>query len=258
MFKIILATISATVVIIFFVLSIFFNGILGLFNLATIPLNLLPEFHQSKQIITELTTKNKKLNSDNKGYKQKNSRLKKSNKAYSNKINTIKARHQTKNLNISKKFVERTGKKITSSAIAAGTIGTVGVVFTLAGLEAYYYCEDKQELFNDENILFDINKKFDYEACLNEARKDSEKIVTLVKESLSKEVNNAWDRTKSFSQEQWQKVIEESNNVWQKTRGFSKDQWQNIKINADYIWRQTNYGVKEYLEFLKNKYKYDW
>ena len=197
MFKVILTTISATAVIIFFVASFFLNSILGLFNLATIPLSLLPEFHQSKQIIKN---------------------LKASNSVHRNKIDTIKKRHKTKNLNASKRFSQRSSKKIALSAITAGTIGTVGVVFTVAGLEVYDYCEDKQELLKDENILFDTNKKFNYKTCLDEATKDSKKIITLVKEPIK----NAWNETKDFSQKQWQEVVEEFDNIWKKTKDFSE------------------------------------
>ena len=165
MFKIILTTISATAVIIFFVASFFLNSILGLFNLATIPLSLLPEFYQSKQIIKNLKADKVKLKNNNKALKATNS-------ARGKKINAIKERHKIKDLNAPKKFAKRFGKKITSSAFAAGTIGTVGVIITVAGLEVYDYCEDKGELLKDENILFDTNKKFDYNKCYNEVEKE--------------------------------------------------------------------------------------
>lgn len=284
MFKVILTTISATLVIIFFVASFFLNSILGLFNLATIPLSLLPEFHQSKQIIQNLKTNKTKLKSNNKALitsnkklttnqaklktnnkvltinntKLKNSytALNISNLAHKNKIDTIKKRHKIKDLNSSKRFAERSGKKITSSAIAAGTIGTAGVIFTVAGLEVYDYCEDKQELLKDENILFDTSKKFDYETCLDEATKDSEKIITLIKESSSEAIKSSWNGTKDFSQEQWKIVKKESDDIWQKTNNFNKKQWRNIEISAGYIWRQTSYSVKKYWQSFKDEYDF--
>ena len=249
MFKVILTTISATAVIIFFVASFFLNSILGLFNLATIPLSLLPEFYQSKQIVKNLKADKVKLKNNNKALKATNS-------AHRKKINAIKERHKIKDSNAPKKFAKRSGKKITSSAFAAATIGTVGVIFTVAGLEVHDYCEDKQELLKDENILFDTNKKFDYKICLDEATKDSEKIITLIKESSSEAIKNSWSKTKYISQKQWQQVKEESDYIWQKAKGFNKEQWQNIKTNVDYIWQQTNYSMKEYWQSFKNKYDF--
>lgn len=270
MFKIILTTISATIVIIFFVASFFLNSILGLFNLATIPLSLLPEFHQSKQIIQNLKTNKTKLKNNNKVLKTSNKKLTINNTklknsytalnisslVHKNKIDTIKKRHKIKDLNASKRFAERSGKKITSSAIAAGTIGTAGVIFTIAGLEVYDYCEDKRELLKDENILFDTNKKFDYKTCLDEATKDSKKIIILIKESSSEAIKSSWNETKDISQEQWQLFKKEFDDILQKTKGFNKEQWQNIKINADYMWRQINYSVKKFWQLFKNKYDF--
>lgn len=230
--KTILTTVSATIVIVFFTVSIFLNTILGLFNLAAISLESLTKFHG-------LQHTNKELNS-------KNTKLTNSNKMQTKKINTIKKRHKAKSLNTSKRFAVRSGKKIASSAIAAGTIGTAGVILIVAGLEVSDYCEDKEELLNDKNILFDTNEKFDSGTCLKEAKRDSEEIIISVKKSSSELVENSWEDTKNFTTYQWQEVTKKSDKALQEIKGFSKEQWQNIEISTDYILGKIRY---EYLNF---------
>lgn len=202
MFKTILTTISATIIIIVFVVSISLNGILNIFGLAAISLGQLNKFHQ-------LAQKVKILKKNNTKYKQKNHQLKTSNKTHKQKINAIKNRHQTKSLNISKKFAKRSGKKIALSAAAAATIGTAGVVSAVALLEGYDYCDDKRELLNDENILFDTNKEFNSSECLQSAKNDSEKII-----------HDYWQSTKDFGQDKWNAIKEISNDIWQKIDWF--------------------------------------
>ena len=75
MFRVILTSISATIIIIVFSASIFLNGILNMFGLAKISLESLNSFHQSTQTIKQLKTKNAKLKNANTKYKQKNNKL---------------------------------------------------------------------------------------------------------------------------------------------------------------------------------------
>ena len=74
----------------------------------------------------------------------------------------VKIRHKLKRLKLSKKFIKRTSRKISVSAVSAATIGTAAVVVTIASLEIYDYCNDKKELLEDGNILFKSNEEFDY------------------------------------------------------------------------------------------------
>jgi hypothetical protein len=231
MFRVILTTISATIIIIVFSASIFLNGILNIFGLAKISLESLNSFHQSTQTIKQLKTKNAKLKNANTKYKQKNNKLNTNNTAHKQKINTIKDRHQAKNLNISKKFVKRSSNKIASSAVAAATIGTAGVVLTIAGLEIYDYCDDKRELLNDENILFDTNKEFNYTECLQSAKDDSAKIITLMQKSAPKTVYKAWQETKNFSQDKWSNIKTGTNDLWNQRENinqWTKDKWNKL------------------------------
>lgn len=254
MLKTILTTITATTIIIAFVVSIFINGVLGVFGLAKISLETLNGLQKSALLAEGLKAKNAKLKKDNSRYKkknskyrQKNSKLRANNTAHTQKINTIKERHRAKNLNISKKFAKRSSRKIASSTIAAATIGTAGVATVVAGLEVYDYCEDKAELLGDTNILFDRNEKFDYTKCWKDARNDSAKMMASIKKTASKEISNAWQNTKGFSKEKWGDTKAISGVVWRETKDFSKDQWGNVKTGSNDLL-QKGHGTNEWIK----------
>jgi hypothetical protein len=120
---------------------------------------------------------------------------------------TMKARHKNKKANASKKFLKKAGKRVTSSAVAAATLGTAAVTVIVIGLEVEDYCEDKKELLAEENILFGSDETFDYKKCLSDAEKESEKILTEVKDSVSNSVQESWESTSNYTQEQWDELL---------------------------------------------------
>lgn len=193
MIKVIFTTITATFIVIAFVTSMFLNSILGIFGLISTSLDSFNSLQESKQIMGE-----------------------------------IKKRHKTKKLNASKKFVKRSSKKIASAAVTAATIGTAGVVIVVAGFEVYDYCEDKKELLADENILFKTNKEFDYSKCLNDAQKDSNEIIILVKEAVPEIVASAWEDTKDISNETWESTKKISADAWASTSDATSRWWESL------------------------------
>jgi hypothetical protein len=92
--------------------------------------------------------------------------------------------------------VKRTSTKIASSTVAAATIGTAAVAITVAGLEVYSYCEDKNELHEDEKNLFKTKTEFDFKQCLIDAKKDSNEIIVAVKKAVPEIVGSAWESFK--------------------------------------------------------------
>ncbi|NOQ77313.1 MAG: hypothetical protein GQ475_05920 [Methylococcaceae bacterium] len=155
MIKTIFLTISTCT----FVASLFFNSILATFGLVTTSIESLQQLQQSKKIVEKMKT-----------------------------------RHQAKKKNFSKKFTKRAGAKLSATATSAiPVIGAIGAVVAISGLEASYYCEDKKELQEDENLLFDTNETFDNEQCLAEAQQDSKQLIIEVKETASQSLNDAWD-----------------------------------------------------------------
>ena len=155
MIKTIFLTISTCT----FIASIFLNSILATFGLVSTSIESMQQLQQSKKVVEKMKT-----------------------------------RHNTKKKNFSKKFTKRAGAKLSSTATSViPIIGVVGAIVAVAGLEASYYCEDKKELQEDENLLFGTDKSFDNEQCLAEAQQDSKEMITEAKEAVSESFNEAWD-----------------------------------------------------------------
>lgn len=159
MFKTLFLTISSTITVATFIGSLFLNSILASFGLVSTSIESLQQLQQSKKVVEQM-----------------------------------KSRHKVKKKNFSKKFSKRAGAKLSSSATSAiPIVGVVGAIVAVASLEASYYCEDKKELQEDENVLFGTNKLFDNDQCLAEAQQDSKEIVADAKEAVSQSLSDAWD-----------------------------------------------------------------
>jgi hypothetical protein len=176
-----------------FVVSTFLNSILGLFGLASTSIETLNDLRNSKQI-----------------------------------VENIKTRHKAKKINVTKRFVKRSSKKIASSAVSAATIGTAGVVVAIGLLEAKDYCEDKKELHEDEKILFGIKDEFDSDKCFNAAKKDTKEIIISVKDAVPEIVDEAWEDTKDFSNETWEATKEMSADAWGASLKTLEGLWKRI------------------------------
>lgn len=142
MVKSVLSTFSITVVTMLFVVKLFFSSMLGFLGYATLPLEQFQKLKASQQV-----------------------------------VNKLKANHKAKKVKVTKRFFKRTGKKVGATAISAATIGTVAVVGTLTYIEINEYCEDKNTLIEEENILFNKSDVFDFDACVEEVKSDSSKIT---------------------------------------------------------------------------------
>jgi len=108
-------------------------------------------------------------------------------------VDKIKARHQAKKSRVTRRFAKRTGKRVASSAVAAATIGTVAVVAVVAGLEVVDYCDQKEALNEEANILYDRDEAFDYQFCLEEGMEESRQIIETAIDDSSTVVQDAWD-----------------------------------------------------------------
>jgi hypothetical protein len=193
MFKVIFTSISTTLIVISFTASIFINSILGAFDLVAMPFEKFNQLQESHNVIDK-----------------------------------VKKRHQEKKTNVSKKFVKRSSKKIASSAVSAATIGTAGVVITVAGLEAHSYCEDKKEIQEDGNLLYGTDIKFDFKQCLIGAKEESSEIIFSVRKAVPKIVDNAWEETKEISSETWESVKNTSTQAWTSALETSSDFWNSL------------------------------
>lgn len=195
MIKIILITFSAAISVVVFVASMFLNSILGAFGLVSTSLDTFNNLHETKQI-----------------------------------MDVVKKRHKTKKLNASKRFVKRTTQKVAASAASAIIPGiAVGTVMvTVIALEAVDYCNHKEELHNDGNILFGTDNSFDYDTCMNEAKNDASEIMTSAKKAVPELVSSTWNDTKNISIDTWEATKGAGLNAWSITSSKSEKIWSSL------------------------------
>jgi len=205
MIKIVLITFSATIAAVALAAFLFLNSILGAFGLVSTSLGTFSNLQQSKQT-----------------------------------LDLVKKRHKTKKANISKKFVKRTSKKVAASAVSAATVGTAMVVITVAGLEVIDYCNDKEELLNDGNILFRTGDSFDYYECMSEAKNDSSEIIASTREVAPQFVSMAWEDTKKISLDTWESTKVISKNTWAATVNSGLETWASTKDSSAKAWATTS------------------
>ena len=173
--KTIFLTFTATLAALSFAATLFLNTILGTFGLVTTSVDTLNKL-KSSQVV----------------------------------MNKMKTRHQAKRLTATKKLAKRSSRRVASASLAAATIGTVAVAITMTGFEIHDYCEDQASLQIDNNILYGTTDEFNLDACLEQGKEESKRILTEVKQSASESVNNAIDSAAQYSNEQWL-VLAESN-----------------------------------------------
>ncbi len=169
-------TVLSTLIIIsfsaFIAVKFFFTSIFSLFGYAALPIENLASLTHSKKIVQKMQN-----------------------------------RHKTKSVNVSKRFIKRSGKKVAITAVSAATIGTVAVIGTLTYLEVSQYCDEKRVLNEDSNILFDTQETFDLQACLEQGKKDSALFA-----------NEAWQSVKSSGSEILESVEKSSDELLDPSR----------------------------------------
>ncbi|TYK64349.1 hypothetical protein [Colwellia echini] len=155
MIKSVISTFSVTMVSLLLIGKLFFSSLLGVFGYAALPIAELSKLKASQQVVDKLKTN-----------------------------------HKAKKTKTTTKFAKRTGKKVGAIAISAATIGTVAVIGTLTYIELNEYCEEKRELINEENILYNTNLTFDFNICMEQAKSESSLIA-----------DEAWSTVKASSTE---------------------------------------------------------
>ena len=166
--KTIFLTFTATLAALSFAATLFLNTILGTFGLVTTSVDTLNKLKSSQVVMDKMKT-----------------------------------RHQAKRLTATKKLAKRSSRRVASASLAAATIGTVAVAITMTGFEIHDYCEDQASLQIDNNILYGTTDEFNLDACLEQGKEESKRILTEVKQSASESVNNAIDSAAQYSNEQW-------------------------------------------------------
>lgn len=192
--KTILLTFSVTLVATALATSLFFNTILAAVGLTATSISALKNLKNS-QLITE----------------------------------RMKKRHAQKKIKTTKRFAARSGKRVASTALAAATIGTVAVVATMTYLEVSNYCEDKQDLQQDANILYGTDVEFDLDQCVKEGEEDSKRILFEVKEHSIETASSAFDNTIQYSAEKWAAIKTASMQALQASGDGASELWDSTK-----------------------------
>jgi hypothetical protein len=164
--KSVISTFMATIITGVIVVKLFFSSLLTFFCYAVLPIESLKSLTHSKKIVQKMQHRNK-----------------------------------AKSANVSKRFIKRSGKKVAVTAVSAATIGTVAVIGTLTYLEISQYCEDKQALNEEANILFDIDKEFDMSACLEQGKQDSAHFAHEAWQSIKESSSEVLDSIEQTSEE---------------------------------------------------------
>ncbi|MDN3651608.1 hypothetical protein QWY77_02335 [Thalassotalea ponticola] len=120
-------------------------------------------------------------------------------------IEKLKLNHAKQKTLTTEHFFNRTSQKVGQTALSALTIGAQAVVGTLTYMELNEYCEEKQRLSEQENLLFNINNGFDFDTCLRFAKKDSidikEQAWNMVKKTANVDVVAAGEDIKTSQKE---------------------------------------------------------
>lgn len=189
--KAVISTLMVTIMTGVIVIKFFFSSLLTFFGYAVLPIESLKSFTHSKKIVQKMQHRNK-----------------------------------VKSANVSKRFIKRSGKKVAVTAVSAATIGTVAVIGTLTYLEISQYCEDKQVLNEDANILFDTDEPFDMNACLEQGKQDSAQFANEAWQSIKETSSGVFDSIEQTSDELLDPSRKATAELFQ-----SIDEWYNQTFN---------------------------
>ena len=194
MFKTIFLTFSLTLTAVGLAASLFLNSILGVFGLAATTVGTLSSLQASQQIVEK-----------------------------------VKQRHLRKKARMSKRFVKRSGKRVASAALAAATVGTVAVAVAMTSIEISDYCEQKEDLQKDANLLYGTNVAFDLETCIEESQDDAKAILSEAANTVTQTAGDAFDKTGEYSREAWTNVKRTTGDALDSTSKALSDLWESTK-----------------------------
>lgn len=192
--KTIFTTVTVTLGVVYVSAHLFLNSILGVFNLIATPIDTYQEMMTAQQVVDKM-----------------------------------KKRHATKKSNAAKKLGKRASKRVGASVLAAATIGTIAVAITATSMEISDYCEAKEELQDDENILNGTQVVFDMGICRDEGEKDAKRILDEVKSSSIQAVTNAMDSTAAYSAEKWEAIKQASMAAATSASEYTAELWDSTK-----------------------------
>lgn len=192
--KTIFTTIAMTLGVVYLAGALFLNSILGVFGLVAAPIHTYQEMKAAQHVVKKM-----------------------------------KKRHATKKSKAGKKLGKKASKRVGASVLAAATIGTLAVATAVTAMEISDYCDEKEELQEDENILNETQVEFDMEQCLDEGKNDAKMISRDVMAASSQAVKNAMAGTVSYSAEKWDAIKQASMDATSSASDYTADLWDSTK-----------------------------
>lgn len=104
-------------------------------------------------------------------------------------------------------------------------MGTVAVAVTMISLEVADYCEEKQQLQEDANILYGTQTEFDLQQCIEGGKEDSRRLFNQPKNSSVKAVRNVFTSKADFSADRWAAIKEANIQALQTTGKAASSVW---------------------------------
>jgi hypothetical protein len=171
MIRPVVLAVAATLAVVALAAALFLNPILGLFGLAATPLDTLQRLQSSDRILSQLKERN--------------------------------ARSQAQ---VTERFAQQAGQRVASLAAAAATVGPVAVAMASVSIEAERYCDERQALQQQADLLHGTETAFDRERCFEEAKRDMQAILEELRRTGSKALSEALDASARFSEETWARI----------------------------------------------------
>jgi hypothetical protein len=171
MFRTVALSVAATLAVVAVAATLLLDPILGLFGLAATPVDTLERLRASDRIVAQLKERN--------------------------------ARRQAE---VSEKFVQQAGQRVASTSVAAATVGPVAVAMATVSIEAERYCDERQALQQQADLLNGTETAFDRERCFEEAKRDMQAILEELRRTGSKALSEALEASARFSEETWARI----------------------------------------------------
>jgi hypothetical protein len=173
MVKVVIPTVVATLAVAFVAGWAFLHPLLGAVGLAAVPRATLERLHASDRA-----------------------------------VDALRQRNAQERAELDREFAQRAARHVASTTIAAATVGPPAVAMATMTVEAGRYCERKEALVRDADLLLGTTTAFDRERCFEDAKRESVAILDEVKRTASKAASEALDLSARVGDEAWSKLRE--------------------------------------------------
>lgn len=89
-------------------------------------------------------------------------------------LDKLKMRNDEKKKNLSQKTAKKTGERLASQSIAAGTLGAAAVVGLVTSYAIVDHCEELKDINEVDNLLNGDEKEFSFESCIKTTKESTQ------------------------------------------------------------------------------------